>query len=59
MNDKTQEIQLFAELENDLYELEVSTFEIEDILDAEQFALSACSGGGSCEACSSCSGTSL
>jgi thiazolylpeptide-type bacteriocin precursor len=53
MNGMTQEIQLFAELENDLRELEVNTFEIEDILDAGQSALvgSACSSG-----CSSCNG---
>lgn len=53
MNDKTQEIQLFAELENDLHELEVNTFEIEDIFDAEQIAIS--SGTCSSSNSSSCS----
>jgi len=52
MNGMTQEIQLFAQLENDLRELEVNTFEIEDIFDAGLSGLvdtSACSSG-----CSSC-----
>jgi len=54
MNDQTwmQDFQLLTQLEQDLHELEVSTFEIEDILDSDQIALSS-----SCSSCVSCSKT--
>jgi thiazolylpeptide-type bacteriocin precursor len=55
MNDmtRTQETALFAQLENDLHELEVNTFEIEDILDANQVALSGTSSTSSTSSSSS------